>query len=529
MQQRRRRTKCDSFRSAVRCRKNHLRNRGLGMLIWFVVIYLLLSIAIGLYAATRVHNTKDFAVAGRSLPLPVVTATVFATWFGAEAVFGVSATFVKDGLRGVVADPFGASLCLVIAGIFYGTTLYRLNILTLGDFFRLRYNRTVEVLTTLCIVASYLGWVSAQIKALGLVFSVVTDGAVTPAAGMILGTLIVLTYTTFGGMLSVAVLDFVQISVVMGGMLYIGHLIAGISGGVEVVVEQAAAAGKLDFFPDTGAAEWLAFIAAWMTMMLGSIPQQDVFQRVTSARTARIAIYASILGGGLYFCFTFVPMFIAYAATLINPEQFNALIESDAQLVLPTLVLEHTPVFAQAIFFGAVLSAIMSCSSATLLAPSVAFSENIVRNFFPDIGDHAFLRIMRLTLVCFAAIVLVFALNSEASIFKMVENAYKVTLAGAFVPLFFGAYWQRATTQGALAAIVGGLVSWLLIELLVDAPLVPAQLIGLGVSMLGMIAGSLLPQRIGGSTPAHDLHARMHHRAAAQTHHATALHQHGRK
>ena len=69
------------------------------MLIWFVVVYLLVSIAIGLYAATRVHNAKDFAVAGRSLPLPVVTATVFATWFGAEAVFGVSATFVKDGLR----------------------------------------------------------------------------------------------------------------------------------------------------------------------------------------------------------------------------------------------------------------------------------------------------------------------------------------------------------------------------------------------------------------------------------------------
>jgi SSS family solute:Na+ symporter len=494
------------------------------MLIWFVIIYLLVSIGIGLYAATRVHNTKDFAVAGRRLPLPVVTATVFATWFGAEAVFGVSATFVTDGLRGVVADPFGASLCLVIAGIFYGTTLYKLNLLTLGDFFRLRYNRSVEVLTTLCIVASYLGWVSAQIKALGLVFNVVTHGVITTQAGMVLGTLIVLTYTSIGGMFAVAILDFVQISVVMGGMLYIGHLVAGMSGGVDVVINQAAAAGKLDFFPDAGAAEWLAFIAAWMTMMLGSIPQQDVFQRVTSAKSAKIAIYASILGGGLYFCFTFVPMFIAYAATLIAPEQFNRLIETDSQRVLPTLVLEQTPVFAQAIFFGAVLSAIMSCSSATLLAPSVTFSENIVRNFFPGIGDHAFLRLMRLTLVCFAAIVLLFALNSETSIFKTVENAYKVTLAGAFVPLFFGVYWQRATTQGALAAIFGGLSSWLLIEALVDEPLVPAQLIGLGVSLLGMVAGSLMPQRIGQPTPTSDLHARLHHRAAAQTHHAEALH-----
>ncbi|MGE5769237.1 MAG: sodium:solute symporter family protein [Betaproteobacteria bacterium] len=490
------------------------------MLIWFVTLYLLASIAIGLFAATRVHNAKDFAVAGRSLPLPVVTATVFATWFGAEAIFGVSATFVKDGLRGVVADPFGASLCLVIAGIFYGTKIYRLNVLTLGDFFRMRYNRTVEILATLCIVVSYLGWVSAQIKALGLVFNVVTDGAISQEMGMVLGTAIVLTYTTFGGMFSVAILDFVQMGVVMGGMLFIGYLVSGMTGGVEVVIAQASAAGKLDFFPSGSWVEWLAFIAAWMTMMLGSIPQQDVFQRITSAKSARVAIAASVLGGFLYFCFTFVPMFIAYAATLINPEQFNGLIETDSQLVLPTLVMEHTPVFAQAIFFGAVLAAIMACSSATLLAPSVSFSENILRNIFPDVNDRELLRMMRITMVCFACLVLAFALTSESSIFKMVENAYKITLAGAFVPLFFGAYWSRATTQGALVAVIGGVASWLVIELLVgEESLVPPQLVGLGMSIIGMIAGSLLPQWIGRPTPHEDLHAALHHRAAAETHH----------
>ena len=491
------------------------------MLIWFVVLYLMLSIGIGLYVATRVHTAKDFAVAGRHLPLPVVTATVFATWFGAEAVFGVSATFVKEGLRGVVADPFGSSLCLIIAGFFFAKKLYKLNILTLGDYFRLRYNRTVEVLTTLCIVASYLGWVSAQIKALGLVFNVVTNGFVSQTAGMILGAAIVLTYTTFGGMLSVAILDFVQMGVIMGGMLYIGYIVSGLTGGVELVVSHASAAGKLDFFPPPDPWQWLTFLGAWMTMMLGSIPQQDVFQRITSAKTSTIAIWGSILGGSIYFCFTFVPMFIAYSATLIDPELFTGLLETDSQLVLPTLVLQHTPVFAQAIFFGAVLSAIMSCSSATLLAPSVAFSENIVRGFFPGRGDHEFLRVMRIAIVSFTAIVLGFALYSNASIFKMVENAYKVTLAGAFVPLFFGAFWKKATTQGALAAIFGGLASWLLVEVLIgEASLVPPQLIGLAVSMLGMVAGSLLPQWVGHPTPPEDIHAALHHRAAAETHHA---------
>ena len=329
-----------------------------------------------------------------------------------------------------------------------------------------------------------------------------------------------LTYTTFGGMLSVAILDFVQMGVIMGGMLFIAYYISGSTGGVMPVIEHAAAAGKFEFFPEADPWKWLTFVGAWVTMMLGSIPQQDVFQRITSAKTAKIAIWGSIIGGGTYFCFTFVPMFIAYSATVIDPDTYLAMIQTDYQRVLPTLVLAKTPLFAQVIFFGAVLAAIMSCSSATLLAPSVAFSENIIRGFFPGMGDHAFLRVMRFTIVCFACVVLGFALWSNASIFKMVENAYKVTLAGAFVPLFFGAFWQRGTTQGALCAIFGGILSWLLVELMVgEASPVPPQLIGLGVSMLGMVLGSLLPQWVGRPTPQVDLHAELHHHAAAETHH----------
>ncbi|HEY9269248.1 MAG TPA: sodium:solute symporter family protein [Methylotenera sp.] len=475
------------------------------MLIWFVIVYLAISIGIGLLAAMRVKNTKDYAVAGRHLPLPVVMATVFATWFGAEAVFGVSATFVTEGLNGVAADPFGSSMCLIIAGFFFSTQLYKLNILTLGDFYRMRYNRTVEVLTTIAIVISYLGWVAAQIKALGLIFSMITDGAVSEDVGMILGTAIVLTYTTLGGMLSVAVLDFVQMIVVIGGLLYIGNIVSGMTGGVAPVIEHARAAGKLDFFPKGADIwVWITFVGGWMTMMLGSIPQQDVFQRITSAKSAKIALWGSILGASVYFCFTFVPMFIAYSATLIDPAFFGKLVIEDSQKVLPTLVLQHTPVFAQAIFFGAVLSAIMSCSSATLLAPSVTFAENIVRGYIPHLGDKGFLRVMRICLVVFGITVLLYALNSERSIFGMVESAYKITLAGAFVPLIFGAFWKRATSQGALAAIIGGITTWVLIEILVgEESLVPPQLIGLGASILGMIIGSLIPQKIGGSREPH--------------------------
>ena len=468
------------------------------MLIGFVVLYLLGSVAIGLYAATKVHNTKDFAVAGRSLPLPVVTATVFATWFGAETVLGVSATFVKDGLGGVVADPFGAALCLILAGLFFAPKLYRMGLLTIGDYYRERYNRTVEVVTSIAIVISYLGWVAAQIKALGLVFNVVTAGAVSVELGMVIGTAIVLTYTTFGGMFSVAMLDFVQMMVVMCGLLFIAWFIGDLVGGPAAVIAHASEAGKLQFFPaEAKLSLWVPFIGAWMTMMLGSIPQQDVFQRITSAKNEKTAVRGSVLGGSLYFAFAFVPMFLAYAATLVNPAVFGELVKTDAQLVLPQLILQHTPVWVQVIFFGALLSAIMSCSSATLLAPSVAFSENIVRGFYPNMSDRRFLLVMRVSLVTFAMAVLFIALNSKLTIFQMVESAYKVTLVTAFIPLVFGLYWQRATTQGAYFAMTLGLSVWLACEVFVKSEVWLAQVVGFLAALAGMIVGSLLPQKVG--------------------------------
>ena len=467
------------------------------MLIWFVSLYLLVTIGIGIFVSSRVKNTKDYAVAGRTLPLPVVTATVFATWFGAEAIFGVSSTFVKEGLNGVVADPFGSSLCLIIAGIFFSSKLYKLNIITLGDFYRARYNRTIEVLTTIAIVISYLGWVAAQIKALGLIFNLITHQFISEELGMVIGILIVLTFTVFGGMLSVAVLDFIQMIVVIGGLLYIAYAISLLTGGVIPVIESASINHKLDFFPKGNIWTWITFFGTWITMMLGSVPQQDVFQRVTSAKSAKVALYGSILGASIYFIFTFVPMFIAYSATLIDPEYFNGLVNTNSQHVLPMLVLNYTPLFAQVIFFGAVLSAIMSCSSATLLAPSISFAENIVKAYFPKISDKDLLKIMRITLICFSAFVLLYALSSNLSIFGMVESAYKITLAGAFVPLVFGAFWKKANSQGALMAIIGGIGSWLFVELFLgDNALIPAQLIGLGNSIIGMIVGSLLPKII---------------------------------
>ncbi|HLD09944.1 MAG TPA: sodium:solute symporter, partial [Methylophilaceae bacterium] len=192
------------------------------MLLGFVILYLLISIGIGVYAATRVKSSRDYVVAGRSLPIYIVTATVFATWFGSETVLGISATFLQEGLHGIVSDPFGSSLCLIFVGLFFARPLYRMNLLTIGDFYHKKYGRVVEIAVSIAIVLSYMGWVSAQMTALGLVFNVLSDGAVTQIQGTLIGAAIVLLYTLFGGMWSVALTDFFQMIIIVVGLFYIG-------------------------------------------------------------------------------------------------------------------------------------------------------------------------------------------------------------------------------------------------------------------------------------------------------------------
>lgn len=483
------------------------------MLLWLVIAYLIFSIGIGLVAATRVHNTRDYVTAGRNLPMVVVLAMVFATWFGAETVLGISATFLEEGFRGLISDPLGAAVCLVLFGLVFARPLYRLNLLTLGDFFRMRYNRTTELILSICIVLSYLGWVAAQVTALGLVFNVLSQGTIATTQGMLLGASVVLLYTLFGGMWSVAVTTFVQMIVIVLGLLYVTWLAGDMAGGFGPVIAQAAAEGKFAWLPSLDLVDMIAWIAAFATMALGSIPQQDVFQRVNSAKNETVAVWGTTLGGVSYFFFAAVPLFLAYTANIIDPALVERLMAEDSQLILPTLILQYMPFSAQVVFFGALLSVIMSTASGTLLAPSVTFSENVLRGFFPGMNDRQFLWSTRITVVVFTALVTWYATSTESSIHQMVENAYRVTLAGAFVPLAAGLFWKRANNLGAALAIVLGLATWLLLEVAMPEGDIEPQLFGLAASALGMLVGGLL-----GGQPHHRPHAG-HHHAAAATHH----------
>lgn len=442
-------------------------------------------IAIGVWAARKVKNSEDYVLAGRSLPFYMALSTVFATWFGSESILGAGSKFAEGGFRNVIEDPFGAGLCLIIAGIFFNRKLYRLSFLTIGDYFKHRYNATIATFLSGVIIISYFGWVAAQFLALGVVLHSVMP-ALTIQWWMIIAAIIVSIYTVYGGMVSVALHDTFQSGIIIVGLIAIFVSVLPLVGGIEGFWN-AIPKDHLKIFPDGDSmVAWSIFFTALITQGFGSIPQQDIYQRAMSAKNEKESMWASILGGLLYFVIVMLPIAIATIASKVYPN----LVGSDSQLLIPTLISNNTSQLLQIIFFGALLSAILSTASGALLAPATLLSENVIKPFFPSMDDKLRLRVIQggVFFVTVAGIFL--ASNPSAHIYDLVGSAYSVTLVAGFVPLAFGLYSKHVNSFGAFISIVLGIAVWQMASYMDTA--VPATFLGFLASIVGILFGSFL-------------------------------------
>lgn len=456
-----------------------------------VILYVLIMVPIGLYASRKVKNTGDYVLAGRSLPFYMALATVFATWFGSESILGASSNFAEGGFSAVTEDPFGAALCLIIAGLFFNRKLYNLNFLTIGDYFKNRYNTTIGVFLSIAIIVSYFGWVAAQFLALGLVLSTVIPG-LTLMWAIIFASILVSLYTFYGGMHSVAMLDTIQSVVIVSGLGAIFIFALSKIGGFGELVSQTPP----EFWQITpklsgSLTEWIIFVTALMTIGLGSIPQQDIYQRAMSAKSATISVWASVLGGVLYFSIVLIPLFIAGVARILYPD----VLKDDPQNLILTLVQDHTPVVLQILFFGALVSAIISTASGALLAPGTLLAENVIKPFFNEISDKLRLRIIRLAVIFVAFGGVLMAIKDDARIYDLVSSAYSVTLVAGFIPLAVGLYSKKANSFGALISIIAGLSAWQYWNMFAQSE-IPGTFVGFFASLLGMIIGTIIGQVI---------------------------------
>jgi len=457
------------------------------LLLAAIIVYLLLTVFVGYLASRRVHTSSDFLLAGRSLPVMLSSTALFATWFGSETVFGASSEFLSGGLFAVIEDPFGASLCILLFGLFFARKLYNMNLLTLGDFFKARFGRRTELVASIFLAPPYVGYIAAQLVAMGIILNSVTGMELWQ--GVSVSALVVTIYTYIGGMWAITITDFVQTVIIIVGLAVLAVVLTMKAGGVDTVLNQVPPE-RLKFLPDGNARDVVAWLGAWSVLGLGSIPSQDVFQRSMSSASANVAVRSCYIAAALYLTVAMLPLYIALCGQYLFPE----LLQGDTQQALPTMVLQHTALPIQILFFGSLLSAIMSTTSSAILAPASICSENILKPLFnKQLSDRSLLLATRVFILIFAAIATVMAML-RSNIYELVGESSIFSLVSLFAPLAFGLYWKKANAEGALLSMVAGTVSWFIFEAL-EVSWSP-HLLSVFVSMGTLVVGSLLSEKL---------------------------------
>jgi Na+/proline symporter len=453
------------------------------MLVGFVIFYLLLNLVVGWWASKKVHSTQDFILAGRSLPFALATMVTFATWFGSETMLGATREFVHGGVLAIIEEPFGAALGLLIVGSIYAKKLYPLPVLTFSDYFRIRFGAMSEKLSAIVMIPSYFGWISAQLVALGMTLHLLLP--ISTETGIVIGAVLVMTYTLLGGMWSITITDFLHNIILIIGLLFLAYLLLDKIPDWGIFIDQQPP-GFFRFIPKENTwVDWLTYSAAWMTIGLGSIPQQDIFQRVMSAKSAKVASKASLAAGMMYVSIAMLPLVIALIAVRLYP---SLLAEDD--LLIPNLVMKFTPYGVQILFLGALLSALLSTTSGAILAPASVLGENLLKPSLKNPDDKKVLFYIRVSVVLVTGACIWMAISRQ-NIFELVSEASAFSLVSLFIPLNAGLWWKKASAMGSHLSMIAGLLVWIYFNF-INPNDIPSVWYGLLASMLGLLLGTAL-------------------------------------
>lgn len=438
--------------------------------------FLVLQLAIGVWISRRIATQDDYLVGGRRFGYTLATFSIFATWFGAEAVIGSAGEVYAGGLSLSNAEPFGYALCLILMGALLAKPLWDRGLTTLADLYRMRFGVSVERLVAALLIPSSVLWAAAQVRAFGSVISLVGDFDVSLGIAVAAGFTIA--YTAFGGLLADAVTDVIQ-----GGVLTLGLIAMLIAvvlrvGGAGEALDILRASGGIDLTP-AAAGPWYETLEAWAIPVIGSLVAAEVIGRVIAARSGTVARRSGIAAGVIYLIVGTIPVVIALLASgLVGPL-------ADAEQVIPAIARDVLPPLAFAIFAGGLVSAILSTVDSTLLVASGLLTHNIIVPLARVSDERRKLLIARAGVVGFGILAYVLAALADG-VLALVEQASALGSAGIVVTVLFGLFTSLGSPRTAGATLIAGLVVY-----------VGATIAGFPVPFLASLGASLTTWGLG--------------------------------
>ncbi|PQA87048.1 sodium:solute symporter family transporter [Hyphococcus luteus] len=353
-------------------------------LIFFIAIYVVFQIALGLWFARGTKSDTEYYIAGGRLGFFPITLSLFATWFGAETILGSSAAVAEGGLSGARAEPFGYAICLVAMAFLVAGPIRSHGYVTISDFFRDRFGKHAEFITAIVLVIISVIWAGAQLLAIAAILetTVGLPGVLTlfVAAG------VVIFYSMFAGLIGDVVTDVVQGLFLMAGVVVLFVVVAHQFGGLSIMI------GSIE--PEqlrlVGPGESVFSRAdAWAIPVIGSLVTQEVITRFLAARSSTIAKGAAFSAAGLYMVIGLMPVLIGLSGAHLDVPG------AVGDNFLPAIAVQYLPPVLAIVFVGALFSAILSTVDSNLLAVSSLICINILKKLHQRSSERGQLMIAR--------------------------------------------------------------------------------------------------------------------------------------
>lgn len=433
-----------------------------------ILAYIVAQLLFAFWFSRRVRDENDYLLAGRSLGPWLGTFTVFATWYGAETCIGAAGEAYGSGLSGIIAEPFGYALGIVLMGLLFAAALWKRGLVTLADLFRNRYGTGVERLAAIVMIPSSLMWAAAQIRAFGQVLASASELGLF--AAITLAAVVVVLYTAIGGMWADAVTDLIQGIVLILGVLGLFAVFIGM-GGLTGLAQMPPE--RLDVLHEHSLFDAFDTLAV---AVFSTIAAQELASRVLAMRGAKLARRATVGAGFLYLAMGLIPVLMGLGAvSLIGADH-------DPEQMLSVFAQENLPMPLYILFLGALVSAILSTLSGALLVAGSLAAHNIINPLNPKWTEGRKLRANRIAVVIFGVIAYVVALGSE-SVYGLVEESSSFGTAGILVLLIAGLWLPRlGGAASGYAAIIAGTITYV----------IAAHLLGMESPYLLSVAAALI-------------------------------------
>ena len=450
-----------------------------------VVIYLLAMLFIGWYSSTRITSNTDFMVAGRRLGPLLMAGTLAATEIGGGSSLGV----VQQGMENhgissawyIITMGFAFVILTFLAPKFRAATVK-----TVPEYFRRRYGKSAGLITAIIMVLPLIGLTAGQFIATSVILS--TMLGISYQTAVIIVAAVVTIYSVMGGLWSVTMTDFIQVFLIVIGMIIAVPFAINMAGDWSNVVANVPAE-TFDMFKGYSP---MAVVSLTVMYVATFTVGQEAVSRYYAARDGKAAVQGSILAAIVNFIYAFIPAVLGIITlALINMGRFSAdqFADVGARYALPVLAIEAMPAVICGLLFAGIISATMSSADSDLLGAGSIFANDIYRAVLkPNASSEEVMKVTRWVMIIVGVASMFIALFNTSSIVNLLMFCFTLRAAGAFFPYVLGHYWKGASLAGTIASLISGSIVVVYLEKIsgsvlfgikLTQPIIPGLIVGL--------------------------------------------------